>query len=328
MAFYCGTMLSMALELAKTNKAYEDIASKFFEHFIAIVDAMNSLGGTGLWDETDGFYYDQLQMMSHAEPMRVRSIVGVIPLIACEVLNQSSIDKLPGFKKRMNWFIEHRKDLARHITFLKPSTGDIHGSARVLLAVPSRDRLERVLRYVLDESEFFSPYGVRSVSQYHRDHPFVTSLDGHTVSVNYEPGESETYLFGGNSNWRGPIWFPINFLLVEALERYNYFYGDDFQIECPVGSGKKMNLAEVSRELASRLAKLFLPDATGQRPCHGDDRRYADNPAFKDLVLFYEHFHGDTGRGIGASHQTGWTALVSRCLETVARQRQAAPANR
>jgi hypothetical protein len=328
MAFYCGTMLSMALELAKTNKAYEDIASKFFEHFIAIVDAMNSLGGTGLWDEADGFYYDQLQTFGHVEPMRVRSIVGVIPLMACEVLDQSSIDLLPGFKKRMNWFIEHRRDLARHITFMKPSAGDIRGSTRMLLAVPSRDRLERVLHYVLDESEFFSPYGVRSVSQCHRDHPFVTSLDGQSVSVNYEPGESETYLFGGNSNWRGPIWFPINFLLVEALERYHYFYGDDFQIECPVGSGKKMNLADVSRELASRLAKLFLPDTTGQRPCHGEDRRYADNPGFKDLVLFYEHFHGDTGRGIGASHQTGWTALVSRCLETVARQRQAAPANK
>jgi hypothetical protein len=322
MAFYCGTMLSMALELARTNKAYEDIASKFFEHFIAIVDAMNTLGGTGLWDEDDGFYYDQLQIDGRSEPMRVRSLVGVIPLIACEVLDQRTIDKLPGFKKRMNWFIEHRKDLARHITFMKASAAADDDECRMLLAVPSRQRLERVLRYVLDESEFLSAYGVRSVSEYHKDHPFVMSLNGQQVSVNYEPGESESGLFGGNSNWRGPIWFPINFLLVEALERYHYFYGDDFQIECPVGSGKKMNLQAVSRELSSRLTKLFLPDPTGQRPCHGEDRRYADDPHFKDLVLFYEHFHGDTGRGIGASHQTGWTALVVRCLDTLAKLRR------
>ena len=327
MAFYCGTMLSMALELARTNKAYEDIASKFFEHFIAIVDAMNTLGGSGLWDETDGFYYDQLQADGHSEPMRVRSLVGVIPLIACEVLNQANIDKLPGFKKRMNWFLEHRKDLARHITFMKPATAEGQDNSRMLLAVPSRQRLERVLRYVLDESEFFSPYGIRSVSQYHKDHPFVTWLNGQQVSVNYEPGESESGLFGGNSNWRGPIWFPINYLLVEALERYHYFYGDDFQIECPVGSGRKMNLAEVAQELSGRLTKLFLPDVTGQRPCHGEDQRYAEDPNFKDLVLFYEHFHGDTGRGIGASHQTGWTALVTRCLDSMAKQRQSAASN-
>jgi hypothetical protein len=324
MAFNCGTMLSMALELAKTNRAYEDIASKFFEHFIAIVDAMNSLGGTGLWNEKDGFYYDQLQIDGHGEPIRVRSIVGAIPLMACEVLDQATIDALPGFKKRMNWFMEHRKDLARYITFMTASSAPGQKSSRMLLAVPSRDRLERVLRYMLDESEFFSPYGIRSVSQYHRAHPFVMSFDGQQDSVNYEPGESESYLFGGNSNWRGPIWFPINFLLVEALERYHYFYGDDFQIECPTNSGKKMNLAEVSRELSARLTRLFLPDPSGQRPCHGEDRRYADDPHFKDLVLFYEHFHGDTGRGLGASHQTGWTALVARCLESLAKKRQAA----
>jgi hypothetical protein len=324
MACYCGTMLSMALELARNNKVYEDIASKFFEHFIAIVDAMNTLGGTGLWDETDGYYYDQLQTDGHTEPMRVRSLVGVIPLIACEVLDQTTIDKLPGFKKRMNWFLENRKDLARHITFLKPASAEGQDTTRMLLAVPSRERLERVLRYLLDESEFLSSHGIRSISRYHKDHPFVTSLYGQQLSVNYEPGESESGMFGGNSNWRGPIWFPINFLLIEAMERYHYFYGDDFQIECPVGSGRKMNLLGVSQELATRLTRLFLPDATGQRPCHGEDRRYADDPDFKDLVLFYEHFHGDTGRGIGASHQTGWTALVARCLISLAKQRGAA----
>jgi hypothetical protein len=326
MAFYCGTMLSIALELARHNRVYEDIASKFFEHFIAIVDAMNTLGGTGLWDETDGFYYDQLQIDGHTEPMRVRSLVGVIPLIACEVLNQTAIDQLPGFNKRMQWFLQHRADLARHITFMKPSDEQGEG-CRILLAVPSRQRLERVLRYVLDESEFLSPHGIRSVSQYHREHPFVTSLNGQQLSVNYEPGESESYLFGGNSNWRGPIWFPINFLLVEALERYHYFYGDAFQIECPVGSGRKMNLAEVSRELERRLTQLFVPDKGGRRPCHGEDARYASDPHFKDLVLFYEHFHGDNGRGLGASHQTGWTALVTRCIESLAKHR-AAEANK
>ncbi|MBV8781429.1 MAG: glucosidase, partial [Phycisphaerae bacterium] len=322
MAFYCGTMLSMALELAQHNPVYEDIASKFFEHFIAIVDAMNSMGGTGLWDDTDGFYYDQLQHDGTNDIMRVRSLVGMIPLIACEVLDQAVIDQLPGFKKRMDWFLKHRADLARHISFMKPCKNQ---TGRILLAVPSKERLKRVLKYLFDESEFLSQYGVRSVSLFHQNHPFRMRMDGHELSVDYEPAESQSNLFGGNSNWRGPIWFPINFLILEALERYNYFYGSDLMMEVPTGSGKMLNMAEAAREIGVRLTTLFTPDSNGQRPCHGEDRRYADDPNFRDLILFYEHFHGDNGRGLGASHQTGWTALVVRCLESLAARRRNAP---
>jgi hypothetical protein len=199
-------------------------------------------------------------------------------------------------------------------------------SGHYLLAVPSKDRLQRVLKYLLDENEFFSPNGIRSVSRFHAEHPFKLRMDNHDLSVDYEPAESQTNLFGGNSNWRGPIWFPINFLLLEALERYNFFYGADLTVEMPSGSGKMTSLAEAAREIGIRLTRLFTPDASGQRPCHGDDRRYADDPNFKDLVLFYEYFHGDNGRGMGASHQTGWTALVTRCLESLAaRRRNARP---
>ncbi len=318
MAFYCGTMLSMALELAQTNPAYEDIASKFFEHFVAIVDAMNAVGRGGLWNEEDGFYYDQLLIEGTPVPLRVRSIVGVIPLLAAEVIEQEQIVNLPGFRKRMRWFLENRKDLAQHISYMerKNENGEcIHR----LLAIPSRERLQRVLRYVLDEKEFLSPHGIRSMSRIYNDQPYRVRIDGHELGIDYEPGESRSGLFGGNSNWRGPVWMPINYLLIEALERYHHFYGDDFKIECPTGSGKMMNLAEVALELASRLASIFLPDEKGARPCHGDDARFADDPNWRDLVLFNEYFHGDTGRGLGASHQTGWTALVTRCLGMIGR---------
>jgi hypothetical protein len=318
MAFYCGTMLSMALELAQTNPAYEDIASKFFEHFVAIVDAMNAVGRGGLWNEEDGFYYDQLLIEGTPVPLRVRSIVGVIPLLAAEVIEQEQIVNLPGFRKRMRWFLENRKDLAQHISYMerKNENGEcIHR----LLAIPSRERLQRVLRYVLDEKEFLSPHGIRSMSRIYNDQPYRVRIDGHELGIDYEPGESRSGLFGGNSNWRGPVWMPINYLLIEALERYHHFYGDDFKIECPTGSGKMMNLAEVALELASRLASIFLPDEKGARPCHGGDPRFADDPHWRDLVLFNEYFHGDTGRGLGASHQTGWTALVTRCLGMIGR---------
>ncbi len=318
MAFYCTTMLSMAIELARDNPACEDLASKFFEHFIAIVDAMNSLGGNGLWDDQDGFYYDQLHLEGGSIPLRVRSMVGIIPLFAAENLEAEVVDSLPGFEKRMRWFIQNRQDLARYISYFE-SPGD-HGHGHRLLAIPSRDRLERVLKYVLDENEFLSPYGIRSLSRFHRDHPFVLQAGGEEHRVEYTPGESNTGLFGGNSNWRGPIWMPLNYLLVEALERYHHFYGDSLQIECPTGSGRYMNLSEVARELARRLTALFLPDASGRRPCHGDDPRFRDDAAWKDLVLFHEYFHGDTGRGVGASHQTGWTALAVRGIEYLARR--------
>jgi mannosylglycerate hydrolase MGH1-like protein len=329
MAFYCGTMLSIALELARDDPAYEDVASKFFEHFVAIVDAMNQLGGMGLWDEQDGFYYDHIHADGGSLPMRLRSMVGLIPLIACEVLEQEVIDRLPGFAKRMRWFLENRRDLARHISYMegKPVHGR-PGHRHRLLAIPSRERLERVLRTMLDEREFLSPHGIRSLSRVYEQRPYVFTVQGMDHTVEYVPGESRTELFGGNSNWRGPIWFPVNYLLIESLERYHHFYGDTLRVECPTGSGQMMNLLEVSQEIASRLARLFLRDAAGRRPCHGDERRYMDDPHWRDLVLFHEYFHGDHGRGVGASHQTGWTALAIRCLEKHARRRTQAPDRR
>jgi hypothetical protein len=314
MAFYCGTMLSMALELAREDASYEDMASKFFEHFVHIVDAMNSLGGSGLWNDEDGFYYDQINLDGRTTPLRTRSMVGLLPLIAVEVLEAELIAKLPGFEKRMSWFLQHRRELARHISYMQ---GDGHGHR--MLAIPSKQRLQRVLRYMLDEREFLSPFGVRSVSRVHAEQPFVMHVDGVEHRVDYTPGESTTGLFGGNSNWRGPIWFPVNFLLIEALERYHHFYGDELVVELPTGSGNWVTLDVVARELSMRLTKLFLPDENGQRPCHGKDPRYARDPHWKDLILFHEYFHGDDGRGLGASHQTGWTALVASLIEGAAR---------
>ena len=324
MAFYCSTMLSIALELAAGDAVYGDIASKFFEHFIAIVDAMNELGGTGLWDEADGFYYDRLHVDGRVVPLPVRSMVGLIPLCAVEVLDQNTIDRLPGFKKRLDWFLTNRPDLARHITCMAPAStghgaGPAAGETGRLLAIPSRTRLERVLRYMLDEKEFLSPYGIRSVSRVHDARPFVLRLNGDEYQMHYAPGEAVTGLFGGNSNWRGPVWLPPNYLLVEALERYHHFYGDTFTVEYPTGSGTRMNLQQVARDLSRRLASLFLRDASGRRPCHGDERRYADDPHWRDLALFHEYFHGETGRGCGASHQTGWSSLAMRFIEDHAR---------
>jgi hypothetical protein len=313
MAFFCSTMLSMALELARDHPAYGDVASKFFEHFVAIADAMNTLGGNGLWDEQDGFYYDRLHSSGREISTRIRSMVGLIPLFAVEVLEDEVIERLPGFRKRLQWFLDNRQDLARHISYMMAEGKDGHGHR--LLAIPSRARLERVLRYLLDENEFLSPYGIRSLSRFHKDHPYVCWAGGQDNRVAYAPAESDSGMFGGNSNWRGPVWFPVNYLLIEALERYHHFYGDALRVECPTGSGRLMNLAEVAHELSARLTRIFLPDAQGRRPCHGSDSRFADDPHWRDLVLFYEYFHGDNARGVGANHQTGWTALVARLLE-------------
>jgi mannosylglycerate hydrolase MGH1-like protein/glycosyl hydrolase family 63 len=311
MAFYCSTMLSMALELAREDATYADMASKFFEHFVAIVDAMNTLGGNGLWDEADGFYYDQLSIDGHVTPMPIRSIVGLIPLCAVEVLDQRIIDSLPGFKKRLDWFLTNRPDLARHITCMATSA---HDEPRRLLAIPSRERLVRVLRYMLDEQEFLSPFGIRSLSKIHQSHPFSLRFNGDDHRLEYTPGESTTGLFGGNSNWRGPIWLPPNFLLVEALERYHHFYGNAFTVECPTGSGRYLTLEQVAREISRRVASLFLRDASGHRPCLGSDARHAEDPHWRDLMQFHEYFQAETGRGCGASHQTGWTALAARFI--------------
>ena len=317
MAFYAATMMSIALELSQENAATEDVASKFFEHFVAIADAMNTLGGTGLWDEEDGFFYDQLHLNGTMVPLKVRSLVGAIPLLAVEVLDAGQIDHLPGFKKRLVWFLEHRKDLAKQVSFME--TGR---DVKMLLALPSKERLVRVLRYLLDENEFLSPYGLRSLSRVHKDKPYVLHVNGEEFRVDYDPAESTSGLFGGNSNWRGPIWFPINFLIVEALERYHQFYGDALKVECPTGSGRFLTLYEVARELSSRLAKIVLADPNGRRPVHAGDARYENDPHWKDLVLFYEYFHGDTGRGVGASHQTGWTATVAKFVEDLAKSRE------
>ena len=323
MAFYCATMLAMALELADGDPVYEDLASKFFEHYVAIIDAINTLGGSGLWDERDGFYYDQLHGDDGAVlPLRVRSLVGVVPLFACGVLEDDVVARLPGFARRMQWFLDHRPDLARLTSYMAaPPGADGAVRNRRLLAVPSRERLVRVLATVLDEREFLSPYGVRSVSRVHADRPYVLRVGGEEFRVAYDPGEGTTGLFGGNSNWRGPVWFPLNWLLIEALEVYHHFYGDALRVEYPTGSGRPCTLGEVARGLSARLAALFLPGGAGGaggRPAHGGDPRFAADPHWRDLVLFYEHFHGDTGRGLGAAHQTGWTALVAQCLENVA----------
>ena len=312
MAFYCGTMLSMALELAEEDPSYEDIASKFFEHFVAIADAMNTFGGTGLWNEEDGFYYDQISVDGRTAPLRVRTLVGVIPLFAVEFIEEGRLDHLPGFAKRTRWFLKNRPDLAAHISYLARDGKD---AGRRLLAIPTKDRLERVLRYVFDEKEFLSPHGIRSMSRAYANQPFTIRLGDEDHTVGYEPGESRTWLFGGNSNWRGPVWFPLNYLLIEALERYHHFYGDTFTMEFPTGSGRRLNLKQIAGELARRLSSLFLPDATGRRPALGDEKRFVDDPHWKDLVWFHEYFHGDTGQGLGASHQTGWTALVTRLIE-------------
>jgi hypothetical protein len=288
------------------------------------------LGGSGLWDEEDGFYYDQLHVNGASTRIKIRSIVGTIPLFAVEVLDDEQIDRLPGFKKRMEWFIANRKDLAGYISYCETEgdagAGDGRPRRRRLLAIPSRERLERVLRYLLDEQEFLSDYGIRSVSRVHKDRPFVLWTDGHENRVDYEPGESTTGLFGGNSNWRGPIWMPINFLLIEALERYHFFYGDDFLVECPTGSGRKLTLRDVAREIQARIAQIFLADSSGRRPCHGDVRQFKDDPHWRDYVLFYEYFHAETGRGCGASHQTGWTALITRMLWNLSQPPDKGPA--
>ncbi len=319
MAFFCITMLAMALELARKDPAYEDVASKFFEHFVAISDAINWLGGLGLWDEEDGFYYDQMLLDGRRIPLRVRSAVGIIPLFAVSALVEEVVfHRLPGFAKRMRWFLRNRQDLARGISFMEsPQRPDDNV---YLLAIPSRERLVRVLRHVLDENEFLSPHGVRSLSQVHRDHPFELRIDGEVHRVEYVPGESRDWMFGGNSNWRGPVWFPLNYLLIEALERYHHFYHDTLKVECPTGSGNLMTLDEVATELRRRLARLFLSGPDGSRPCHGGDRRFAQDPHWKDLLLFHEYFHGDTGKGLGADHQTGWTALAALVLNDLARE--------
>lgn len=318
MAFYCATMLTIAFELARHERAYEDMASKFLNHYFAIAQALNNLGGSGLWHEEDGFYYEQVKANDQVEVLRCRSLVGLTPLFAMLTMDEAAIEVLPGFMQRWRWFVHNRQDVANVISFMEKRTNR-RGEVHYLLALPTRQRLERMLRYLLDETEFLSPHGIRSVSRYHQAHPFTVCLKGHQFSLTYSPGEMRSRMYGGNSNWRGPIWFPMNFLIVNALRRYHDFYEDSFQIECPTGSGRKMNLQQVADEISRRLVSLFQPGPDGQRPAHGEDLRYAQDPDYRDLVLFYEYFHGDTGRGLGASHQTGWTGLIVPLIDALNR---------
>jgi hypothetical protein len=312
MAFFCAEMLVIALELAMDDPAYEDVASKFFEHYVAITDALNTLDGTGLWDEEDGFYYDHLHLDGKLIPLKLRSMVGLIPLFATAVITRENLEKLPDFRRRLSWIVRHRSRAVGHLDLPGPDAPiDRPG---YLLTLPSQRQLERLLRYVFDEAEFLSPFGVRSLSRVHAERPYVFRAGDTDHVVSYVSGEADSGLFGGNSNWRGPVWFPVNFLLVETLRRYASHYGDGCRVECPTGSGRRLTLDGAADELAGRLIRVFLPDDSGQRPSHGNVRRYRDDPHWRDLVLFYEYYDGDTGRGCGASHQTGWSALVASLI--------------
>jgi hypothetical protein len=318
MGLYCSTMLTIAVELAQTRPAYEDIASKFFEHYISIIDAMNEQGGEGLWDEQEGFYFDHLLIGGNRpKALHVHSIVGIVPLYAIGLLHKDEIERLPGFRKRMQWFLKNKEQLARHVRHAETSDTKYAGSH--FIALVPKERLLRILRRLLDETEFLSEHGIRALSKIHEQDPYRVELAGQTLTVKYVPGEGDSGMFGGNSNWRGPVWFPVNFLLMQALERYHSVYGDQCKVECPLGSGNLMTLHEVAEEIARRLAHLFLRDSSGRRAAHGDERRYIDDPHWRDLILFNEYFCGDTGRGIGASHQTGWTALAATCIEAMHR---------
>ena len=319
MASYCLIMLNIAIELAQNDIVYEDIASKFFEHFVSITRAINTFSGTGLWDATDGFYYDRISVNQGEDvPLKVRSIVGLMPLLAVTVLKQEALDKMPDFNKRVKWFIDNRPELGMHISNVNEDGP--HADGMKMLSVVSRDQLGRMLRYMLDEKEFLSPHGLRSVSQFHRDHPFVIDWACENLRVDYTPGDSVTGLFGGNSNWRGPVWFPVNYLLVEALDRYDHFYDGSFKIECPTGSGQMKTLREVAQEIRRRLASIFLPGPDGVRPYAQSLGRYANDPLWRNNLLFNEYFHGDNGRGLGATHQTGWTALVADCVRNLVKK--------
>jgi hypothetical protein len=314
MAMYTLNLLAIALELAREDATYEDVASKFFEHFIYIADAMNNIGSENysLWDDAEGFYFDVLHMNDGTHfTVKVRSMVGLIPLFAVETLDAEVVDRLPGFKRRMQWFIENRPDLTGNVASMKaPGAG-----ARRLLAIADEDKLRRVLSVMLDEREFLSDYGVRALSRRHLAEPFVLRTGGTEYRVDYEPAESTTGLFGGNSNWRGPVWFPVNYLLVESLQKFQLYFGDRFRVECPTGSGRMLTLSEVAAELSRRLSRIFLRDAEGRRPVYGGVEKFQDDPDWRDLLLFYEYFNGDNGAGLGASHQTGWTGLVAKLLQ-------------
>jgi hypothetical protein len=316
MGFYCLVMLKIALELSKDNPVYQDTASKFFEHFLRIARAMTAeyRGGKSLWDDADGFFYDVLHLPDgDIVPLKVRSLVGLMPLLAVETLEHELIENLPDFKRRLNWFFGNRVYLrdSGNVACVK-AEGE---QARRLLAIVNRDRLIRTLKPMLDENEFLSEYGIRSVSKYHKENPYTFYVNGQVHTIGYQPAESESGLFGGNSNWRGPIWFPINYLLIESLQKFDHYYGDSLKVECPTGSGQLMTLGEVATELSHRLVKMFLRNADGRRSIYGGQATFQHDPHWRDLILFNEYFHGDNGAGLGASHQTGWTGLVAKLIQ-------------
>lgn len=310
MAFFCLRMLDMALELSHHNPAYEDIASKFFEHFVAITHSLNHVDGHGLWDEQDGFYYDSISNEGGRYPLRVRSMVGLLPLIAVEIMDLEDLAHLTGFRRRLDWFLTHRPHLASHV--IQEQGG------RILLSAAPVERLRRVLQKMLDEDEFLSDFGIRSLSRHHSRHPFELRVGRERYRVDYEPAESVSGMFGGNSNWRGPVWFPVNYLLVDALKTYHQFFGAELKVDYPTGVDDSLTLLEVAYNLEHRLANLFRPGPQG-RPAHGGRALFRDDPHWRELIWFYEYFHAENGAGLGASHQTGWTALIAKSMEDMDR---------
>ena len=314
MAMYALNLLAIAMELAKEDPSYEDVASKFWEHFLYIARAMNNRGDDEirLWDDQDGFFYDVLHLRENQPfPVKIRSMVGLIPLFAVETVEPELLDRLPDFKRRMQWFIANRPDLTKNVACMR-TPGN---SERRLLSIVHQEQLRRVLRVMLDENEFLSPYGIRALSRYHKDNPYMLQFNGTSHRVDYEPADSSTGLFGGNSNWRGPIWFPLNYLVIESLQKFHRYYGDDFKVECPVGSGQMLTLWEVAGEISKRLSRIFLRNGNQRRPVFGNVEKFQTDPNWRDLVPFHEYFHGDNGAGVGASHQTGWTGLVAKLLQ-------------
>jgi hypothetical protein len=311
MAKFCLNMLEMALRLANRDRAYEDVALKFFEHFAAIATAIN-----GLWDEQDGFFYDVLRRPDGSvTPLRARSMVGLLPVFAAVRISPALWELLGDFRRRARWFIDNRPDLTGFIWHF------LNDDRPELISLVDATRLRRLLAAMLDEAEFLSPFGLRSLSRRHQDHPLVVDLPGGEARLDYEPGESRTGAFGGNSNWRGPVWFPLNFLALESLRHLHEALGDDFTVELPTGSGRQAHLGQVADEIEGRLLALFLPDASGRRPALGSHPLFRDDPAWRDNLLFHEYFHGDTGEGLGASHQTGWTALAGVLIAARRRRR-------
>ncbi|HEX9246666.1 MAG TPA: glucosidase, partial [bacterium] len=313
MGMFCINMLAIALELARVDRAYEDVATKFVEHFLYIAGALNNLGGEGIamWDDQDEFYYDVLHSDGEPRRLQVRSVVGAIPLLAVETIEPDLLKALPDFRERLESFLAHKPRLAALVSrWREPGMGE-----RRLFALARGHRMKRVLRRLLDPAEFLSDFGIRSLSRYHAEHPYTLQIGGSTHTVEYEPGVSSTGLFGGNSNWRGPVWFPINYLIIEALQRFHHYYGDDFLVECPTGSGITLTLWEIGQELSRRLTRIFLRGPGGRRPVFGANDVFNGDPHWRDCLPFHEYFHGDTGAGLGASHQTGWTALVAKLLE-------------